>query len=82
MWIKTTEDKQEVYCKVTNKVTKEELLKEIDSLKASLTAIPEPPTDKELLEWAKSNYPYFNREAERQTLQDRLEEINKILEVE
>lgn len=34
-------------------------------------------TDEELLEWAKQNYPYQNIDVSR--LQERLEEINKIL---
>lgn len=62
-------------------VTGEELRAELEMLSKTEAAIPKPPSDVELLEWARANYPYFNREAERAPLLARMAEIQTVLAV-
>lgn len=47
--------------------------------KASIEEILKQPTDEELLEWARQNYPV--KQVNRAVLEDRLAEINKLLEI-
>jgi len=78
---KTKDGKQIVY---ENGVAKVYDLKAIEAekveLEASIATIPPAPTEKETLDWANANYPFFNREVERKSIQDRIDEISKVLE--
>ena len=53
--------------------------KEVVDLQTRLQAIPSSPTDKELLAWAKANYPQMNYEPEKQATVAKIAEINNKL---
>lgn len=47
---------------------------------ARLSEIPEPISDEELLKWAKENYPQVNYQAEKQSLEAKVDECKSLLE--
>lgn len=64
---------------VLKTVDTSQLEDEKSHIEEQLTLIPPPPTDEQLLEWARNNYPYpENREG--LEFQRRLDEINTTLE--
>ena len=52
----------------TRVVIKSELEEQTAQAKARLVEIPQPPSDKELLEWAKANHPQMDYSVEKQNL--------------
>lgn len=53
---------------------------EISIAQERLDAIPKDPTDAELLEWAKINYPQVDYSVERQSLQDIIDKSKHLIE--
>ena len=62
--------------KKANLLVKTELVKELADAEARLAEIPEGPTDEELLEWAKENYPDMDYSVEKAALES-IVELNK-----
>ena len=58
---------------------KRELQKELDFNKTQIESLPEPVTDKELLAWAKENYPQSNTEQSRQLINEKIVNIEEKL---
>lgn len=59
---------------------KEEILKQLEEVNSQLSQIPEAPSDSMLLEWARTNYPVVNSEAEIEQLKIKKLELENKLE--
>lgn len=66
--------------KSTNTYSIANLNAEKGSMELALAAMPINPTDEQLLEWARINYPLSNHANEREILEERLEKINFLLQ--
>ena len=82
MLIKLTDDK---YVEVDENdqarvVVKSELEKQVKQAEDRLKEIPQPPSDEELLAWAKENYPMMNYEVEKQALEKVIADNTAVLE--
>lgn len=55
-------------------IVKSELESQLTEAKARLAEIPPASTDKELLEWAKANYPFMDYSNEKQSLEQIISE--------
>jgi hypothetical protein len=78
---KIDKDKFIAYENDTAKVySRVELLKQKEESLKRLEEIPPKPTDKELLEWARTNYPQVNYEVEKRSLEAKVAECKLLLE--
>lgn len=59
--------------------SKKRLLEQIKQAETRLVEIPELPSDEELLEWARANYPMMDYSRERATLEGVISENSKLL---
>lgn len=60
--------------------SKAELTKEIKEAETRLKEIPAEKTDKELLEWARLNYPEMDYSKEKEALETKIAENKSLLE--
>lgn len=72
-YVKVDGDKAEVFYLT-------EVEKCLKEATARLAELPTQPTDEELLEWARENYPAMDYSAEKQSLEAKISECNSILE--
>ena len=66
----------------TSKVfVKAELEKQLKEAQERLLQIPEKPSDKDLLAWAKENFPTMDYSREKQYLEAQISEAQQLLEI-
>jgi hypothetical protein len=75
LWVEVDEKKR-----VSRVFDRKELEAELVQTEARLGEIPPTPSDKELLAWAKANYPMMDYGAEKASLLARKDEIDRKLE--
>ena len=73
-WIAFDEDKDSATV-----INPKELQMQMEELEKRLAGLPPELDDKQLLEWAKQNYPYYDVERERTMLQAEIERIKAVM---